>query len=386
MLEVSQISGMPSLKHLPKNGVEAPGAESEIARARGTISTYAAAPGIAIATPVQPHPMGHEAIGVQMCISLLGEMRIWLEKDGVPVEVPVKSHRRLELLAYIATVAPERSKRVSSGRILTDVFEHIAPRADVDNLRNLFQKHVQLLRKEVNEIADQAGFPKLKLFQYEKVDNSSTKWWLSEECRVVDLPIVRFLHEQVEAAREQGAAAGTELETASDQLIRFYQAFQGDYLERHLLTEEFGDAEWAQVPFTEYREMYLQALWEAAVLAHNNSMQLNLSDQQRYKYAKRAALLYKTYALHSPRYRDLDLNAKKSRRQSERALRGYLRMCRWLMDAQGADEAYSAYESLMAQEFPEWKPNVTTVEILRFIRQHTGENPLLRDQLEPPEG
>jgi hypothetical protein len=384
MLEMSQISGMPLLKRFFKDGAEAPDAQSELALANGTISVQAMPTGIALAPPVQPHPTGHQTTGAQFCISLLGEIRIWLEQSGTQVEVPVKSHRRLELLAYIATVAPERSKRVSSGRILTDVFEHIAPRADVDNLRNLFQKHVQLLRKEVNEIAQQAGFPKMKLFQYEKVDNSSTKWWLSEECRVVDLPIVRFLHEQVEAAREQEAAS-TELDTASDQLIRFYQAYQGDYLEQHLLTEEFGDAEWAQVPFTEYREMYLQALWEAAVLAHSNSMQLNLTDQQRYKYAKRAALLYKTYALHSPKHRDLDLNAKKSRRQSERALRGYLRMCRWLMDAQGADEGYSTYEGLMAQEFPEWKPNVTTVEILRTIRQHTGENPLWRGQLEPPE-
>ncbi len=384
MLEMSQISGMPLLKRFFKDGAEAPDAQSELALASGAISTQAMPTGIALAPPVQPHPTGHQATGAQFCISLLGEIRIWLEQSGTQVAVPIKSHRRLELLAYIATVAPERAKRVSSGRILTDVFEHIAPRADVDNLRNLFQKHVQLLRKEVNETAQQAGFPKMKLFQYEKVDNSSTKWWLSEECRVVDLPIVRFLHEQVEAAREQEAAS-TELDTASDQLIRFYQSFQGDYLEQHLLTEEFGDAEWAQVPFTEYREMYLQALWEAAVLAHSNSMQINLTDQQRYKYARRAALLYKTYALHSPKHRDLDLNAKKSRRQSERALRGYLRMCRWLMDAQGADEVYSTYEGLMAQEFPEWKPNISTVEILRTIRQHTGESPLLRGQLEPPE-
>lgn len=360
--------------------------QSRLALASGTISSQAEQPGIALAAPVQPHPTGSQEIGTQICISLLGEMRIWLEKDGTQIELPIKSHRRLELLAYIATVAPERSRRVSSGRILTDVFEHIAPRADADNLRNLFQKHVQLLRKEVNEIAQQVGLPKMRIFQYEKVDNSSTKWWLSEECRVVDLPIVRFLYEQVEAAREQGMAATTELDIASDQLIRFYQTFRGDYLERHLLTEEFGDAEWACMPFTEYREMYLQALWEAALLAHSNSMQLTLTDQQRYKYAKRASLLYKTYALHSPKHRDLDLNAKKSRRQSERALRGYLRICRWLMDAQGADEGYSAYENLMAQEFPEWKPNVSTIEILRAIRQHTGENPFLRGQLEPPEG
>ncbi len=327
----------------------------------------------------------NQATDVLVRISLLGEMRVWLERKQVQVEVPIKSHRRQELLAYIATMAPERSKRVSSGRILTDVFEHIAPRADVDNLRGLFQKHTQLLRKEVNEVAQQAGFPRIRLFQHEKVDNSSTKWWLSEECRVVDLSTVKLLHERLEAAREQYSVESPELEAASEQLLRFYQSCHGDYLEKHLLADEFGDADWVRTPFTEYREMYLQALWDAAVQAHTSSLQLNLGDQQRYKYARRAASLYRTYALYAPKHRDCDLNARKSRRQSERALRGFLRMCRWLMDTQAADDAYSAYESLMAEQYPEWKPGSNTIEILRAIRQHSGENMFLRDRLEPPE-
>src|SRR2546430_557358 len=78
---------------------------------------------------------------IQICISLLGEMKTWLDIDGKQIELPIKSNRRQELLAYLATLAPERSKRVASGRILTDVFEHIAPTADVSNLRLLFQKH-----------------------------------------------------------------------------------------------------------------------------------------------------------------------------------------------------------------------------------------------------
>lgn len=340
--------------------------------------------------PVPPSAMRtniieSQATDIHVCISLLGEICIWLERGEEQIEVPVKSHRRLELLAYIATMAPERSKRISSGRILTDVFEHIAPRADVDNLRGLFQKHTQLLRKEINEVAQKAGFPKVRLFQYEKVDNSSTKWWLSEECQVIDLSTVKFLHEGLEAAREQGAAGAANLNIMSDQLIRFYQSCHGDYLGKHLLADEFGDAEWAQGPFTEYRDMYLQALWEGAVFAHTVSMQLNLPEQQRYEYAKRATLLYKTYALHAPQHRSLDLNAKKSKRQSERALRGCLRMCRWLMDAQLADGVYSAYELLMAQEFPEWRPAANTVEILRAARQHTGESFSLQEGLEPPE-
>jgi hypothetical protein len=256
----------------------------------------------------------------------------------------------------------------------------------VDNLRNLFQKHVQLLRKEINDAAQQAGLPKMKIFQYEKAGNSSTKWWLSEECKVVDLPAVKLLHERIEAAHEQGATADIELDMVSNELIRLYQSYRGDYLEQHLLTEDFGDADWARVPFTEYREMYLQALWEAAILAHTSSMRIDLTDQQRYKYAKRAAALYKMYALHAPKHRDLDLNAKKSKRQSERAMRGYLRICRWLMDAQAADGAYIEYETLMTQEFPEWKPVSATIDILRVIRQHSGENHLLRGLLEPPEG
>jgi hypothetical protein len=311
---------------------------------------------------------------VQICISLLGEMQVWLEMNGEKIEIPLKSHRRQELLAYIATMAPERSKRISSGRILTDVFEHIAPGADVANLRLLFQKHTQLLRKEMNEVAQEAGFPKVKLFQYEKIDNSSTKWWLSEECKVVDLEEMRRLSEQMEAAEEKGVDGIVDLDAVCNQLIRLYQSYKGDYLEEHLLNDEFGDADWARVPFTKYRDMYLQALWNAATLHHTMSMQANLAEQERYKSAKRASILYRAYALHSPKNRRFDLNARKSRRQSERALRGHLRMCSWLMDAQTADGTYSAYEKLMAEEFPEWRPSASTVDILRLIRQHSSEN------------
>ena len=327
----------------------------------------------------------HQHTDVQVCISLLGEMKIWLETGAQQIDLPVKSHRRQELLAYIATIAPERSKRVSSGRILTDVFEHVAPTADVANLRLLFQKHTQLLRKEINEIAQEAGISKVKIFQHEKIDNSSTKWWLSEECRIVDLDMLRLLHEKMETAEEKGLEAIAELEAISNQLIKLYQSYQGDYLEQHLINDEFGDVDWVQGPFTEYRDMYLKALWNAAVLQHTMSMQTNIAEQQRYKSAKKASLLYKTYALHAPKNRRFDLNAKKSRRQSERALRGHLRMCRWLADAQAADGTYSAYEKLMAKEFPEWKPSTSTIEILRVIRQNSGEGMLLRDQLEPPE-
>ena len=345
----------------------------EIRTARNPSSTGALAPELAARYPNQK---------TMVYISLLGEMKVWLEMNGTRVEVPVKSHRRQELLAYIATLAPERPKRVSSGRILTDVFEHIAPRADVDNLRGLFQKHTQLLRKEINEVAQEAGFTKVKLFQYEKVDNSSTKWWLSDECRVVDLASLRLLHEQIEAAEEKGLEGAEELDRACAQLITLYQS---DYLEKHLVSGEFGDTDWVRVPFTEYRDMYLQALWDAAISQHTASIQLNLTEQQRYKSAKRASLLYRAYALHAPKNRNFDLNARKRKRQSERALRGHLRMCHWLMDAQTADGTYSAYEKLMSEEFPEWKPNATTVDILRVIRQHSSESLLRRDRLETPE-
>jgi hypothetical protein len=327
----------------------------------------------------------HQETGVKVCISLLGEVRVWLEMNGIQREFPIKSHRRQELLAYIATMAPERSMRVSSGRIITDVFEHTAPGADVANLRLLFQKHTQLLRKEINEVAQEAGFPKIKLFQHEKIDNSSTKWWLSEECSVVDLQALRRLNDQMEYAEEKAAEDPTNLDRICDQLIRLYQSCKGDYLEKHLMSDEFGDADWVRVPFTEYRDIYLRALWNAAILYHTISMRGDTLDKERYRSVKKAAIFYKTYALYYPRNRRYELNPRKSRRQSERALRGHLRMCRWLMDAQMADGTYSAYERLMAEEFPEWKPSANTIDILRLIRQHSGESVLNQDQLEPPE-
>lgn len=324
---------------------------------------------------------------VRVCISLLGELQLWLEMNGTRVSVPIKSHRRQELLAYLAAIAPERQDRVSSGRILTDVFEHIAPGADVDNLRGLFQKHTQLLRKEVNEVAQSANFPKVQLFQFEKVDNSSTKWWLAKECKVVDLAAITECYEQMEVAKEAGEPTEGRLEDACNQLIRIYQSYQGDFLEKHLEQDEFYDADWIRIPFTRYRDMYLQALWDAALLEHTRAMLTTITNQERYRYAKRAASLYRMYALHAPKNPDLDLNAKKNRRQSERALRGYLRMCLWLKDGQGADDCYALYERIMKEEVSDWKPMAATVELLRMVRQQTGQQiPMLSlHQLSAPE-
>jgi hypothetical protein len=98
-----------------------------------------------------------------------------------------------------------------------------------------------------------------------------------------------------------------------------------------------------------------------------------LSDQERYRCAKKAATLYKAYALYAPRHRRFIVNPKKNMRGSERALRGYLRVCCWLMDTQAADDGYALYERLMREEFPEWKPDQNTIDLLQAVRQQSNQ-------------
>jgi hypothetical protein len=321
----------------------------------------------------QPTEQRGQTTEQYVCISLLGEVRVWLEREDIRIPVPIRSYRRQELLAYIATVAPRREQRVSSSRIITDVFEHIAPRSDADNLRGLFQKHTQLLRKEVNEVASEMNFPRIRLFQFEKIDNSSTKWWLSDECKIVDLTEVKIAHKRIEEVKEEGDENTDILKDRCEQLIRLYQSFEGDYLEKHLLQDDFGDTGWVREPFTEYRDMYLEALWDAAIAEHN-CLLASLSHQDRYRSAKKAASLYRAYALYSPKNRGFAINVKKNARQSERALQGYLKICNWLMDAQAADHGYALYGRLMRKEFPEWRPDKNTVELLQEVRQQSGKH------------
>ena len=320
--------------------------------------------------PYLPGPNNPET-QPNVCISLLGEVRVWLQREETRIAVPIHSYRRQELLAYLATMAPTREHRVSSGRIITDVFEHIAPGSDVENLRGLFQKHTQLLRKELNEAAQQFQFPPISLFQFEKVDNSSTKWWLSPECRVVDLPAVRQAHRRLETFKESGSQDLEQMRAACEQVIALYREGGGDYLEKHLLQDDFGDTRWVREPFTEYREMYLQALWDGAVAEHNQLLAV-ISTPDRYRAAKKAAALYRSYALYAPKNRNFTISVKKTVRQSERALRGYLRICQWLLDAQAADTSYALYERQMRREFPEWKPEKTTIELLQTLRQQSS--------------
>lgn len=319
---------------------------------------------------------------VTISLSLLGEMRVWLEQKGEYIAVPIKSCHGLELLAYMATQAPTRASSVSQSRILAEVFEHSWPRADHQSLRHVFLKYTHALYREVNKIAQDVGLPEVTLFDSEKIAGGATRWWLSDAWKVEDLVPVRHLHAQMEAAREQGATGVAALTSAAYRLIRLYQSYQGDFLEKYLAHGAFGDATWARGPFTMYRDMYLQALWNAAVIEHNASMRLSATERERSGSARRAASLYRTYALYAPKHRQFNLNAHRSRRQSERALRGFLRMCFWLADPLSAGEVYTAYAQLMAVEYPEWMPEQDTLDILRAVGRPNGA---LLKQLTPSE-
>lgn len=311
-----------------------------------------------------------QATRAQFYISLMGEMRVWFEEDGVQHVIPFKSARRRALLAYVATLAPARSRRIASSRILTDVFEQPGPATN--QLYDLLRKQIALLHEEINEPAREAGYADMPIFECEKA--GVTQWWLSQDWCRVDLPGLEHLHERLESVKEQGVIGNRGLDAVSTELIQLYQSYSGDYLERHLASPQFREAHWLRRPFTEYREMYLEALWDAATLAHDACMQMTFTRQQRYSYAQRAAKLYSSYALHAAKHHDLDLKRHKNLRQSERAIRGYLRMCRWFMDAPAAERIYAAYAKSMAREIPGWQPAPTTVEILRAVREHSGEH------------
>jgi hypothetical protein len=330
--------------------------------------------------PTHAEKSSTTASDVKLCISLLGEMKIWIEHNDERISVSLENNQ-LQLLAYIASMAPVREKAVSSSRILSDVFSHTWPQVDTHTLSQSLEREVQLLHKEVNEVTQSVGVPPVALLKCEKFGNGSTKWWLSNEWSLVDLAAMKSLFEQMEGARELGEAGVLVLKSAADQLIELYQSYRGDYLEKCLLQEEFSNADWVRRPFTEYRDMYLQALWDAAAIEYNASVQLNLPEDQRARSAKRAALLYKTYALHMLKNQHLDLHPEKNKRQSERALRGFLRVCRWSADVQAAESVYSAYMELMVEQFPGWQPSQQTIDILRAMGLESGCDAPLLNQL-----
>jgi hypothetical protein len=335
---------------------------------------------------------GDAAPLAELDIRLLGEISLVVRNLATSREMTVpmlRSGKRRELLAYVAW---QRGKRIMRDKLLHDVFERElggdeGDEPDVERLSANFNTQTKLLRRDINEVAQKLGLPRLKILDHDP------DWRLLDYCRVVDLDIIDSQYSVIERAVRDGNLETPAVREACDRLIEAYH--ETDFLQRHVERREFEPwaQSWVRDPFTAYRDYYLAALWYRAEIERITGERLagdgeQLSVQQR-AYFERAASLYERYALYAPKTRfDKKVYGREPGvriSQSERALRRCIDMYSVTNNTQAVDHVYEEYKKLMRQVFPSgvtWKPSAETVTVLEEARAQTREH-RFRGQIQP---
>jgi hypothetical protein len=311
------------------------------------------------------------------------------------VDLPLNA-KRVQLLAYVAW---QRSQPAKRERLLESVFGH--GKADEDatpeKLSEDFDSHKKLLRRDVREtvrqLNEEAGTALIPV-DLDIFLNKRGLYWLSAACRVVDLEEIERQHAIIETAHKQGLLTDQipeEVKQACDALIA---AYPGDFLEALVIDypEDFEPwaGSWARVPYTLFRDYYLQALWYAAEyelrLGQRLADDLFQADGTADRSAQRrhwgsAAQQYRAYAMHACNSRfDTKVTFGVGGRQqgervvmSERAMRRALVLYGAIEATHLVDQVYGTYyKQMRAVSAKNWEPSRETLNDLRSAKEQTN--------------
>lgn len=328
-------------------------------------------------------------------LNLLDEVSMTVQTlDGAwQTSVPLSGNAiRVQLLAYIAC---KKGAKVTRDRLLEDVFGY--KRSDEDatpkRLAEAFDSHRKLIRADLraaisrlNEEAGQEVIPAtLDIFA-----NAQKLWWLADTCRVPDLEEVESWYHIIEQAESSGQLASTIPEHVRNACESLITVYQGDFLENLLRDhpDEFDPwtQSWARVPFTQYRDYFLEALWYAADYEYQAGQALEGKTeeeqlQRQDKHYDCAARYFRTYAMRACSSR-FDLKVTFDRRgrghgqrvtMSERAIRRCLMLYGLMGSTHMVDKVYSTYYKHMRRVSADvWEPSQETLADLEAARSRTS--------------
>jgi hypothetical protein len=329
-------------------------------------------------------------------IHLLGTVKMEVQTADGTVRVPVilpENGLRTHMLAYIAWL---RGERIGREKVLEHVFGHGRDDEDASpaKLSSAFDSHRKLLRADVRaaiaKLNEQIGFEAVPS-ALDPFANFNKQWWLAEVCRVVDLDAVESFHETILQAEQDGKLANSIPEYVRDACESLKAAYPGDFMAKLLKAhpEDFDpwSQNWARVPFTHYRDYFLEALWYLA----GHEMQLGQAfgsqpDEeallQQSQHYDRAARHYRAYSMRACSSRfDLKVTFSRSGRgehgerivMSERALRRCLMLYGTMGNTQMVDRAYNEYSKLMRRVSADaWEPSPETLADLEAALSRTS--------------
>ena len=333
-------------------------------------------------------PPSAEVSEPHIAITLLKHVTMTLcaGKMSVPVSMPLNT-KRVQLLAYIAW---QRGSQVQREPLVEHVFGR--DYSDPQQLSQAFDSHKkairEALRRAVKQFNTQAGqevfSPTLDVFVQQ-----SPKYWLAPHCRVVDLSLIEAEHQRIEAARTAGQLVTDVPIAVKEACERLCAAYTGDFLEEIITSAPTEVSGWARVPYTRYRDYYLEALWYRAESELHEGQQCGderlgtQGEAQRRKqrgHWSQAARLYEQYALGACTSRfDLKVSFSPSGGQhgervimSERAMRRCLQIYQAMGSSHLIDQTYATYARHMRTVSSKaWEPGLKTQRLLEELREHT---------------
>jgi hypothetical protein len=323
-----------------------------------------------------------------IAITLLKQVTMTLcaGEMSIPVSVPLNT-KRVQLLAYIAW---QRGSQVQRDPLVEHVFGR--DYSDPQQLSQAFDSHKKAIRealrraiKQFNTQARQEVFsPTLDVFA-----QKYPKYWLAPHCHVVDLEIIEAEHQRIEAARTAGQlVTGVPLavKEACEQLCA---AYTGDFLEEVITSAPTEVSGWARVPYTRYRDYYLEALWYRAEYELHQGQQWaderpgpegEARRRKQREHWSQAAEFYKTYAMKACSSRfDLKVTfttpggqASERVTMGERALRRCLQIYHAMGSSHLIDQTYATYaREMRTVSAKTWGPGLKTQRLLEELKEHT---------------
>ena len=203
-----------------------------------------------------------------------------------PVTLDDLSTKALQLIAYIAR---HQGRKVNLGDMRNDVFG--SDDTDFNQVQEALNTAKREIRRRISQTVERAKDeqkkdvfpPDLDIFALQK-----KKYWLPEYCRVTDLAEIEKQHQIIDQAENSNQLVNSVPEHVYIACKALINAYTGDFLEELLKSDIYAfdppmDS-WARVPFTQFRDYYLQAILYAAEYERKRADLAKAPAEQREHY------------------------------------------------------------------------------------------------------
>jgi hypothetical protein len=315
----------------------------------------------------EEHAQAHSPYAVL----LLGGVRFRLRGTEAK-EVPIKSQRVRETLAYLAV--SDRERGCNRDEIVGAIHEKHEigdeETADIDEADyfkkgcEAFAYDVKVLRNLLREPCQQVQLPYVNPVEADRGNGAFHR--LAEAYVVEDITRLEHLVEDL-AARKQRAGQVTDLEAFRKEYTTVLSLYGDGFL--GLQMRKLA-RRWVRAHATRYQEMYHGLLWDLAEYEHTIG-QSQQGEEHKTSFRQAADLYERCAFLTAPSTDELEQGS--SSPLSEQALRHSLSLYGLLGNRTNAHHTYHRYVKLLRRKSREWRPDPQTVQVFEEATRASSE-------------